>query len=250
MKKHNQTRAGLARSIRSTGRDAVTWYDESGHEQSGSPTPKILHRKLHLARRARTGSQYKGKSNYQGMYWLSQLDQHVWYESLFELTAMTWLDYEHGIHGFSSQPMLLSFNDGTAHFPDFFALHEDGTQVVYDVKPAKLLDSAKQQFANTQRICDAVGWQYELFTDIDEFTRVNLEWLLGYRNPRYAPDDETRERLRDAATVPLTFSNAVRLADEKHPRRGIHVIANMLWTHHLRFDIDRQLTPLSSIWRP
>ena len=250
MKKHNQGNLGLLAEANIHGQDRVLWYNSAGKTKREAPGRALLTLNMHEAQRARTSQQYKGQPSYHGFYWHSQLDKLIWYESLFEEVAMMWLDFRFSLNGYASQPMVLQFRDGTKHVPDFFAAHADGRQVLYDVKPQALItDRAKTQFENTQRVCDLIGWDYELFTEIDPFVRTNLRFIAGYRHPRYVPEAATRERVLDVFDTPKSYGEVIRHPVFHSPREGTFTICSLIWTHHLRFEMNKLLSEYTLIWK-
>lgn len=248
MKRNNSGQTGPGKLQTTTHRDLVVWVDHSKTQHAENATPALLHRGIVDARRIRTGYQYKAQRNYHGVYAFGQTGQHVWYESLFEMTALMSLDFTADILSVTSQPMMMQFSDGAVHYPDLFAVHTNGRQVVYDVRPEKLVNpKTAAQFAETKRLCDKVGWGYQLFTHIDPIAKANLEWLAGYRHPRYEPDEATRTRVLAAAEIPTTLRELVRTADLRAPARGAISIYNLLWNRLIIFDMTTQLTTHTTI---
>jgi hypothetical protein len=242
IKKNNRSQAGPGSQKTSTTKQLVAWVspDSSKTLHVETAGPNLLHRNLHEARRIRTGAQYKAQRNYPGLYAFA--GRHVWHESLFEKSALMSLDYLGGIRTIASQPMMMQFADRTVHYPDFFAVHSDGSQVVYDVRPEELLDEETAVvFAKTKRVCDLVGWRYELFTTIDPLVQSNLEWIAGYSDPRYAPAPDIAQQVLIATINPMRFRDIVEFIDSVIPARGAMTIYNLLWNHLLDFDMTQQL---------
>ncbi|WBM79119.1 TnsA-like heteromeric transposase endonuclease subunit [Cryobacterium breve] len=248
MKRSNSGQTGPGALTTTTRRDLVVWVDHARRQHVENATPALVHRNIVEARRIRTGYQYKAQRNYHGLYAFGQTGQHIWYESLFEMTALMALDFTAGITAIASQPMMMQFADGTVHYPDLFAIHTDGRQVVYDVRPEKLIKPKTQaQFAETKRLCDKVGWAYELFTRIDPLVKANMEWLIGYRHPRYQPNEATQALVLAAADPGARFRDLVHVADRDSPARGAMTVYNLLWHHLLTFDMTAQLTTYTTI---
>jgi hypothetical protein len=249
LKKNNRTKAAPTASPASRLHTLVTWLDAGGAQHTEGASPLLLHRDLHTATRARIGVQYKGKRNYQGIYFFASSRQHVWHESLFEMTALTWLDHQHDIVAIASQPMMLQFPDGRVHFPDYFALHEDGRQVLYDVRPAKLINEKTQaQFDETRRLCNAVGWDYELFTNISPIAKANLEWIAGYRAKRYRPP-ATAIAVLDLLDQPISFRDLQALISPGNRGRGSSAIYSLLWDRIITTDHNQHLNSASTFRR-
>ncbi|MBB5643153.1 TnsA-like heteromeric transposase endonuclease subunit [Cryobacterium roopkundense] len=248
MKKNNSGHTGPGKLATPTKRDLVAWVDHSHIQHVENATRSLLHRDIVSARRIRTGYQYKAQRNYHGLYAFAQTGQHIWYESLFEMSALMTLDFTANIQSIASQPMMLQFTSGKVHYPDLFAVHTDGRQVVYDVRPEKLITpKTAGEFAETKRVCDKVGWAYELFTRIDPVVKANMEWLAGYRHPRYRPDLPTQTRVLAAAESPTMFRDLAHVADEGSPARGAMHLYSLLWNRQLTFDMTTLLTTYTNL---
>jgi hypothetical protein len=248
MKRNNSGHTGPGKQASTTKRELVVWVDQSRIQHVEAATPSLLHRDFENARRIRTGYQYKAQRNYHGTYWFSQTGSHVWYESLFEMTALMSMDFTGGITAVASQSMMMQFRDGTVHYPDLFAVHRDGRKVVIDVRPKERIDdAAKVQFAQTKELCDLVGWGYQLFTEIDPVAKANLEWLSGYRHPRYLPNPEVTNKLVTAARRGRTFRDLIKLAGTEHDALGAMAVYSLLWRRILQFDMTTQLTTVTTI---
>jgi hypothetical protein len=248
MKRNNSGQTGPGKLPTTTSRDLVLWVDGSRSQHVENATPALLHRDIAGARRIRTGYQYKAQRNYHGVYAFGQTGQHVWYESLFEMTALMSLDFTARINSVVSQPMMMQFADGSVHYPDLFAVHVDGRQVVYDVRPENLInDKATAQFTETKRVCGKVGWDYQVFSHIDPVVKANLEWLAGYRHARYQPDAAILARVLAALRTPVPFRDLVHVADGTSAALGAIAVYNLLWNRALIFDMTTQLTTYTPI---
>ncbi|ORA58440.1 hypothetical protein BST24_21715 [Mycobacteroides franklinii] len=93
--------------------------------------------------------------------------------------------------------MMMTFSDGTRHYPDFFALHGNGDRFVYDVKPSgRMNDTAATQFEKTADVCAHIGWRHEVLHEAHPTKVRNLEWLRSARHPRYHPAQSGFEQIR------------------------------------------------------
>jgi len=241
MKKRNRGQTGPGQIEDLTKRDLVVWEDTSEVRHVEAATPALLAQPIHLAKRIRTGHQYKAQRNYHGLYWFSQTGQHVWHESLFEMTALMALDFSGEIDAVSSQPMMMQFADGSVHYPDFFAVHTDHSQVVYDVRPQeRISETTAVQFEKTRQLCERVGWKYELFTAISPTVKANLEWLAGYRHPRYTPSAAARAEILTTIETPMSFADLTHTLSMPTPL-AVVAIYHLLWNRALQFDMNGDL---------
>lgn len=67
------------------------------------------------------------------------------------------LDHTRRLLAVAAQPACIHFADGTRHYPDFLALHDSGVRVMYDLRPASLVDDeATAETAPHAEACGAV----------------------------------------------------------------------------------------------
>lgn len=230
--------------------DMVLWTDSAGDDHAVPATSALTGRGLHLAQQARRGHQYPQRKNYEGLYWFAGMQQHVWHESLFESTALMHWDFIQDIETIASQPMRIIFESGHEHYPDFFALHQSGDQVLYDVRPERLIDeSARFQFAETARVCAKIGWRYEVFSHIEATSKTNMEWLANYRHQRNEPTIEDRERVLNFLAEPKTLAATAKLFDFQYRVRGLPFIYHLMWTGLITFDMQQPLMESTNVWR-
>ncbi|WP_104163840.1 TnsA-like heteromeric transposase endonuclease subunit [Cryobacterium sp. N22] len=170
-------------------RDTIAWTDSTGQPRSALVDKGATLLNLHTAQVTRQPVKYQHRRHYEGYYWFADTGKLVWHESMVEYTALMWLDHHHSIRAIAAQPMCIFFADGSRHYADFFAVHADGSQVVYDVRPQERIDeSAALQFEKTKNVCVKAGWRYEIFIGVDQVVRHNLEWMAAYRHQRCSPD--------------------------------------------------------------
>ncbi len=154
----------------------------------------------------RTPSSWKHKRNYEGYYWAATTGSHVWFESLYERAALMRLDRDRRVTGLAAQPMWIHWSGGLGkHAPDFFVRYRGGGAAVVDVKPARQIDEDDAEvFGRTAELCEQLGWDYVVSSDISTTEHRNLRFLSGYRFDRWisAPANaRLRERLGDRRTL-------------------------------------------------
>lgn len=230
----------------------VWWLDEDGRERLERATSDLRGESFHLARMARNPRAYPGMKNRHGRYWFASADRHVWHESLFEATALMSLDFEGDVRSIAPQPMKLIFGSGAEHFPDFFALLQTGEQVLFDVRPRKLITKAiRTQFDSTASVCEAVGWTYRIIKAFDPIETANLQWIAGYRHPRCRPDEQTGRRLLEGFENPRPlWAGAAALAGSDKPLQSLlPPIYHLMWSRSLNFERSLPLSPSTRVWR-
>lgn len=221
----------------------VDWFDSRGKPHTAVAGPSLLDDELYLARPRRTGNRYARQRNYHGLTWVASTAAHVWHESLLERYSLLSVDFNSDIVAVASQPMKMTFPDGTEHYPDFIVLQSNYRQVVYDVKPAhKIRDKVRRQFENTAAACKAVGWGYQVLSDLDPTVRSNIEHLALFRQHYFSPSPGARSRLMDALTEPMTLREAAAAMRHELPNGALGALKHLAWTGELALDLT---TPLS-----
>ena len=227
----------------------IRWIDPLGAEHTEPATGLLLDAELYLATQIRVGNHYPGQKNYHGYFYFSQVQHHLWHESLLEATMMLWLDLHESIVAITAQPMQIRFADDSTHFPDLFALHGNGRQILYDVKPSEFMtDKVVAQFAQTRALCEQIGWGYRVLHELPGQVRINVNWLSAFRNPRYDPGRAAAELLiKAAAAGPLTILAALRALQmpfSAHARASIYYLVA---TQVLTIDLTRPLSDASTV---
>jgi hypothetical protein len=226
---------------------AITWLDQTVHlvEKTALAAPELLGEQLYLGAPVRSPHRYPRQRNYLGYYFFSRTGQHVWHESLLEASALRQLDFEDDIVAIAAQPMTIRFADGTWHVPDYIALHADGTQVMYDVKPSSLMkDKVLEQFFKTREVCAAVGWGYAICNELLPRANRNLTWLSNFKHPGYHPANTGATGVEDlviAATKPITIGDATRLIGARTMAEARAGIYHLIWVGVLRVDLAQRI---------
>jgi len=235
---------------RAVGRPTIRWKDGGGRVRAAVADRGAAGLAMHNAMHARYPVKYQGRQNYQGYYWFAALENHVWYESMNEFSSLMLLDHLGGIVAVASQPMIMNFSDGTWHYPDYFALHADGTQVVYDVKAEKDIDDkVAAQFEKSARFCERCGWGYEVLHGVRGVPGWNLEWIAAYRHNRYSPDAELLNSILGRLDDRTTLGELARTVGMGRRFLRIHNIYNAMWRRHIAFDETTPLDWSSKVWK-
>lgn len=168
--------------------------------------PRHFDAPLERALPIRKGANYQHRRNYEGHYWCAGSRSHVWYESMTEYSALMYLDHTLEIAELSSQPACVYFDDGSRHYPDFFARLKSGKRIMFDVRPVDLIDDvAVEQFSKTASVCEQIGWQYEVVHGLTGVPRYNLEWLAAYRHSWNSPPPAVGEAMPSYLSEPMTL---------------------------------------------
>jgi len=133
---------------------------------------------------------YQGMAHYPGWWWSATMHDHVGYESLLERDRLMLADFDRDTVAIASQPFGLSGQlDGAAcrHVPDYLLLRRDGSVLVVDVKPGRLLDTPEvaSVLAWTGHHLALKGWRYEIWSGADTALLTNVRFIAqGRRDDR------------------------------------------------------------------
>ncbi|WP_175336889.1 TnsA-like heteromeric transposase endonuclease subunit [Leifsonia sp. C5G2] len=207
--------------------------------------PALLGEELYLAAPTRTAPRYPRQRNYTGYYYFSQISQHIWHESLLEAATLRRLDYEQDIVAIAAQPMTIRFSDATWHIPDYLAVHADGTQVLYDVKPESLMnDAVLHQFSKTRDVCATVGWGYAICNDLAPLVNRNLTWLANFKHRGYHPGVPAASKLLEfvaATSQHITIGEAARSMGFQTMAHARSSVYHLIWVGMLAIDLDKRI---------
>ena len=227
---------------------SVRWIDQDGREHESLATPELLDQELYLAKVIRTGNRYPKQRNYHGWYLFGQTKQHVWVESRLEASRLAHLDHMDEIVAITSQPMEITFADGSRHVPDFMTLGANHRQTVYDVKPmARMTVEVTEQFRKTKAVCRAVGWGYRVMHEANPVAGRNLNFLSMFKHPAYRAPEHAIDRARAAA--PGSFKAVATAMQPTDPALGRSQLLHLLWIRSLDTDLNLRLNDNSTITR-
>lgn len=198
---------------------------------------------------------WPGKRNYEGLYWSSTNRRHVDFESLLERDYLLAADNASDIVAIAAQPLALLWPRATRgnrdHVPDFFVRLANGDGRLIDVRSPKGVEKYAEQSTLTRKICDEIGWEYEVFTGLSPELAQNLRWLAGYRHDRNAPPAEIAESITRCFAEPVALEVGLGEASRRTGRSVEHTTANVLnliWRRHLSADLSRPLSMSSEVW--
>jgi len=219
--------------------EAVAWIDRDGETRSTNDIQSLRDRSFEDAQICRKPVKYRHRGYYEGHYWFAGTGDLVWHESMNEYMALMWLDFKFEIVGIAAQPMCIFFADGSHHYPDFFAVHADGQQVLYDVKPlARFDEDVVRQFRRTKEFCARAGWDYQVLTDLSPHFAMNLEWVASYRQPVNAPAPHVRDRILRCVEDGRSLRELAEALNPMLPARHIHQIYHLIWRGDLVIEVS------------
>lgn len=226
----------------------VVYLDGDEQREVRLPLEKAGDVLFERVRPVRSFPSYKGQRNYPGLYYSATMGAHVEFESWLERDEAMALDFSPDVIAFAAQPFWLFWPDTNrirSHAPDFFARSVEGAGIVVDCRPAERIkprDGAA--FEATRRACEQAGWRYRLVAGHDPVWLATVQWLAGYRHPRYG-------RPATAARLMAVFAQARPLLDGVtavgEPIEVLPVVYHLLWTGRLRVDLAEPLAPWSLV---
>jgi hypothetical protein len=185
-----------------------------------------------------------------GYFWISQLNELMWYESRLEMFSLKQLDFTQKITAILPQPFVLHYHADEkkrTHTPDYLLWLEGNQRLLVNVKPRKYLDKPLNQrsFNACKQLAESLGWGYQTMSEPNPIFLANLNWLAGYRR------------------IPADFSKYATLLIEKAVRRQTiqelltdlgpeslvrPVLFFLMWKKQLEFDVQTLLSNNSEVW--
>lgn len=195
----------------------------------------------------RDSPNYPHKRHYTGYYWAATTQAHVWFESLYERSALMQLDRDMNVGGIAAQPMRFHWIGGPPHHhtPDFFIRFRHGFGLVVDVKPHRFIKAADvEKFARTEQLCARLGWDYRVVKDISEGEARNLRFLSGYRYARWR-DARCAHALHQRAGQDAPLTSWADTLEGLVPE-PLGAVYSALWWGELSFDPTQRLSLTTS----
>lgn len=229
------------------------WNPDTGNvELSNVGVDRAIDFDPDLLVEVRRPASHKGKSSFAGRLPVPTRIHEVravWFESLNEYHHYLDLLLTRPVVAMASQPLEISWStvDGSrAHVPDAVIEETDGSRTLIDITTAdKLFDPRVMTvFQLTDATAAAMGWRYELRTELPPQREHNLRFVWAHRT---SPDRtaELRE-LVSRAVLPQSVRQLARTL-------GADVKPNMVWSAVaagcLGVDLDRPLREDTQITR-
>lgn len=185
-----------------------------------------------------------------GLFWVSQLDEHVWYESRLEMFILKQLDFTKKIIDILPQPFALHYREGDKlrlHIPDFLVWLEGNRRLLINVKPKTQLwkPLSLRSFKACVELSTTLGWDYATLSEPEPIFLANLNWLAGYRR---IPENFSTfaSVIVEKATLRQTVQQL--LADLGPQALVRPVLFHLMWLRHLDFDTHQLLSNSSEVW--
>lgn len=188
------------------------------------------------------------------LYLWPRTGAHVWCESQTEKQEVMWMDFTGEVERLWPQPFAVVFGEGSAcrqawHVPDFLGVRPDGQLVLYDVRPAHLIDErAHSQFEATALVAGALGWSYHVLTGRNRMATRVLSVLKASRHERCAPPPEVADQVAAHAREGATVRALSLVANPLRPAVGATWVAHLVWHGALRLDPESGYDGATVLW--
>ena len=210
-------------------------------------TPDLRDQELYRADRIRKPKSFRTQKNRHGEYSFASIQKLVWSESMLEAASLCRLDYGGTVQAIASQPMRLDVGD-FQHFPDYLALHNDGSQWLYDVKLARAIDAdTRRQFEVTAEICKQIGWHYRVITELPDQAAVNLSTLYEHRLPSLTIDPAAVDMLVAQFEQGWTIADAIDALPFAPASYARARVLHLLWQRVFFVDLGSQLSDATKL---
>jgi len=233
----------MLRATPGDGNDRIHWFDGKRLTHTIQAVDPMSALAVTPGERTRKPGKWKGQKPYHGHYWCAGSRTSVFHESMAEYAGMMLIDHLYDIATVYAQPMLMTFADGTFHYPDYLAIEADGTRHIIDVHPKALTTEANElAFRNTARVCEVIGWRFTLIDQLSDVVRMNLEMMSRYRHHRYTPTQDVEDHILRTADKHETFGDLRRALVTDKPGELMPFLFHLMWKGELRFDLTDRFT--------
>lgn len=227
-----------------TGGDLIQWNNHTGL-WTAAPSPALLREDLTDTVPIRTGVQYPNRINRHGWYAWTGRAEHVWFESALEMETLLSLDQRSVVAEIASQPVSILFRAESpcvSHVPDYVATLRTGEQVLIDVKPSsRMTPKAVEQFAETARICQRVGWGQWVLNEEHPDRRRNLAALREFRHARCHPDPDRFEQALAVFSSGRSIGEGRQMLSVRFPSLAMPFIGHLIWHRFLDMPWEQPL---------
>lgn len=173
----------------------------------------------------------------------------VFHESTMEFTAVMLLDHLFDVRNIAAQPMLLTFEDGSWHYPDFLVTDVYDSRLLVDVHPkSRTTEEDERKHRLTGEMCDRVGWRYLVIDDFTQVMQWNLAMLCRYHHPRFAPDAKTRARIARLVSDGPVFDDVRSALTTEKPGEHLPALFHMMWRREVTFDLAQRFTEWTRLY--
>ena len=186
---------------------------------------------------------YKGQLHLGGKYLFAGTGEHVLFESRLEQDALRFLDHDQAVRHVAAQPLMLKFAlDGRPylHYPDFLVERAGRPHLLLNVRTEAFLHTpqAIRAFGAARKLADALGWDYETWSESTTVLNFNLRFLGGFRFPPH-DCEHLMPRLLLACQGAVRLEDLARTVSPEALTRP--VIFHLLWKGRLHADLNRPL---------
>jgi hypothetical protein len=192
-------------------------------------------------RPCRQPTQFQKARHLPGIYFFEKTGTLVPFESLLELRNLMLLEFDPEVGSVVAQPFRLHFDagfeGGDSHIPDVLCESLSGQFRVVDVKPRERAEKPEIQavFAETRRICGAVGWDYTVMSEPPPVQLANVSLLHAFRRRLFDP--AALHRVTQLCSLPRRIHELDLLLGGRSVARPL--VFHLLWHHVLEADLTK-----------
>ncbi|WP_188964862.1 TnsA-like heteromeric transposase endonuclease subunit, partial [Deinococcus aquiradiocola] len=215
---------------------SVSYVTNPGGITEDAPVTDLLRVPVSTISPVRIPRSYKGQLHLGGKYLFETTGQHVIFESRLEQDALRFLDHQRSVLQVAAQPIMLKFSfngKNYVHYPDFLIERQCQRNLLMNVRTKAYVSTpqAVRAFSAAQSLADALGWDYETWSEPLTAMNLNLRFLGGFRFRPYGFLDLAPQLLR-ACDQPIRLDD---LCERARPEVLVRpVLFHLLWTRCVR----------------
>lgn len=195
----------------------------------------------------RTPPAYRGQRNLIGYAWSAKAQRSLLFESRLEMSHLLRLDRDPAVRSMATQPFRIVFRRGKVAswaVPDIFCRLTDGSGRVVECKRAEALANPKvaARIEGAKAACEALGFRYEVATELPPVYAANLRWLAGFRRDLYDPEGVADRVLARLGVGPATLADLFALGEPSLSRPAVF---GHLWSGRAHTDLSLCLSAAS-----
>ena len=231
---------------------SVSYITNPGGITEDAPVTDLLRVPVATLSPVRIPRSYKGQLHLGGKYLFETTGQHIIFESRLEQDALRFLDHQRAVLEVAAQPIMLKFSfngKNYVHYPDFLIERQRQRKLLMNVRTAKYVatEQAIRAFGAAQALANALGWDYETWSEPPTAMNLNLRFLGGFRFRPHGFVDLAPQLLR-ACDQPIRFDD---LCQRARPEALVRpVLFHLIWTRQVEADLNRPLGNMTLIRRP
>lgn len=244
------SRLRTGRMLRATGHTQVVWSDQAGDEHYERADQRVR-AKLPIDPSMRRKSKGYAGAPLHRDHLSSTMGRHVWCESGLEELAMLVADRDPEIVAYACQAVEFIWPRDAAqvsHVVDLIRWRSDGSVELVD-SHVKFDDEFRLQADLTRAACEAIGWQYQVFSGLEPTVERNVRWLAADRHRWIVVGREALlARVVELAATPISVVDLCSRAYPESPCIARPIVHYGLWHNLLSMTWQAHFTQHTLVW--